>query len=154
MDDKRSEFYTKSHYLFWSQGLQKISSLTFRLCLYSCLGHRGSTLSAKNKPYSPVNNIQFKIPSHITKNHLNSRVQRVLNLRLIHRISQMNTKTSTVKKIPKSVDGKCISFPTFKEHTWGNNFGTGESNRGKNIKCLLNIKGKIKQIQPQTSIFI
>lgn len=58
-----------------------------------------------------MDNIQFKLPSHITENCLNPRAQKVLNCRLIPRISQISRETSTVRKIPKSGDGKCISFP-------------------------------------------
>lgn len=75
------------------------------------LGHRGSIPSAKNKPCSPMYNIQLKTFAHITENCLSPRTKKVLNPGFKPSIFQINIETSTLKKIPKSGDNKCISFP-------------------------------------------
>lgn len=86
-------------------------SSTFGLFLYYYLGHRGSIPSAKNKLYSPVDNIQLQIPTHLTKNCLNPRAQQVLNPGLTSRILQISRETSLEKEISDSGNGKCILSP-------------------------------------------
>lgn len=94
-------------------------------------------------------------PAHITENCLNLRASKGPNPWLIPKTLQINTETSTVRKISKSGDGKCISFPFPENMPRAKSLGTEEGRQQKNIKPLLNTKQrKTHEMQPQTSTFI
>ena len=93
----------------------KVLTLGLLLCYYP--DDRGSNHQPKPNPYSLVDNIQCKTPTHITENCLNPRAQKVINSGLVTRIFQISTETSIVKKMSKSGDGKCILIlPICRKH--------------------------------------
>ena len=90
-----------------------------------------------------MDNIQLKIPSHITENCLNPRVQKVRNHRFIPRIFQISPQTSTARKISKSGDDKCISF-LFPENMPGATIlEQGQVTEGK-YKIFIKCQGEMK----------
>lgn len=90
-----------------------------------------------------MDNIQLKIPSHITENCLNPRVQKVLNHRFIPRIFQISPQTSTARKISKSGDDKCVSFPFPENMPGATILEQGQVTEGK-YKIFIKCQGEMK----------
>lgn len=119
-----------------------------------------------------MNNIQLQIPAHITGNCLNPKTQKVWNPGLSPRILQISTETSTAKKIPKSGNGECTSFPFAEDvpgattlqqrkadgremlsiHSFSPNYCWMSKEKQSSQKMCVHQYGTISELKPSTSL--
>lgn len=122
--------------------LQKWSPNT-RASLHYHLGTQ-TTPSAKTKPVHLHTAFNPKL-LHTSLGIIKSpESQNILNPWLPPRIFQTNTDTSTVRKISKSGNGKCISFSFPENMPQAKSLRTEKGRQHENTQSLLNNKGRIK----------